>query len=239
MPLYVYSITARDHPLHLDGVGGVGAEPSPLRTVTAGTLSAVVSDIAEEIRPKRRDLTAHQQVQERLMADGVILPLQFGYVATDDLAVREVLEANAESYLGALKRLEGCAEYHVRASQADEAPLLQQILQDVPEANDLNDRIRGGDQDPGLPLALGEIVAREVRVRQETLAAGLTEALAPFSREYLSHPPSGSDFLNLSLLVPEEHQEALPTAQNNLAREIGSGIDLRFSGPLPPYSFVQ
>ncbi|KJY33019.1 GvpL/GvpF family gas vesicle protein [Streptomyces sp. A1547] len=239
MPLYVYSITAKDHPLRLDGVSGVGAEPSPLRAVTAGTLCAVVSDIAEDIRPKRRDLNAHQQVLEMLMADGVILPLQFGYIATDDLVVRQVLESNAESYLGALKRLEGCAEYHVRASQADEAPLLQQILQDVPEASDLNNRIRGGDRDPGLPLALGEIVAREVQVRQEALAAGLTEALVPFSREYVAHPPSGSDFLNLSLLVPEEQQEALRTAEANLAREIGSGIDLRFSGPLPPYSFVQ
>ncbi|KOY55129.1 GvpL/GvpF family gas vesicle protein [Streptomyces sp. XY332] len=239
MPLYVYSITAKDHPLRLDGVSGVGAEPSPLRTVTAGTLCAVVSDIAEDIRPKRRDLNAHQQVLEMLMADGVILPLQFGYIATDDLVVRQVLESNAESYLGALKRLEGCAEYHVRASQADEAPLLQQILQDVPEASDLNNRIRGGDRDPGLPLALGEIVAREVQVRQEALAAGLTEVLVPFAREYVAHPPSGSDFLNLSLLVPEEQQEALRTAEANLAREIGSGIDLRFSGPLPPYSFVQ
>ncbi|WP_328923452.1 GvpL/GvpF family gas vesicle protein [Streptomyces sp. NBC_00190] len=239
MPLYVYSITAKDHPLRLDGGSSVGVDPSPLRTVTAGPLCAVVSDIAEEIRPKRRDLTAHQQVQELLMADGVILPLQFGYIATDDLAVRQALDSNAESYLGALKRLEGCAEYHVRASQADEAPLLEQILQDVPEANDLNDRIRGGDRDPGLPLALGEIVAREVQVRQETLAAGLTEALVPFSREHLAHPPAGSDFLNLSLLVPEEHKEALRTAEVNLTREIGSDIDLRFSGPLPPYSFVQ
>ncbi|MGW7030472.1 GvpL/GvpF family gas vesicle protein [Streptomyces xanthophaeus] len=239
MPLYVYSIAAKDHPLRLDGVSGVGAEPSPLRTVTAGTLCAVVSDIAEEIRPKRRDLNAHQQVQELLMADGVILPLQFGYIATDDLAVRQALESNEESYLGALGRLEGCAEYHVRASQADEAPLLQQILQDVPEASDLNDRIRSGDRDPSLPLALGEMVAREVQVRQEALAAGLTEALVPFSREYLAHPPSGSDFLNLSLLVHDEHREALRTAEANLAREIGSDIDLRFSGPLPPYSFVQ
>ncbi len=78
-----------------------------------------------------------------------------------------------------------------------------------------------------------------MQVRQEALAAGLTEALVPFSREYLAHPPSGSDFLNLSLLVHDEHKQALRTAEANLAREIGSDIDLRFSGPLPPYSFVQ
>lgn len=33
MPLYVYSITAEDHPRHLDGVSGVGSEPTALRTV--------------------------------------------------------------------------------------------------------------------------------------------------------------------------------------------------------------
>ncbi|WP_329192200.1 MULTISPECIES: GvpL/GvpF family gas vesicle protein [unclassified Streptomyces] len=238
MALYVYSITAKDHPRRLDGVNGVGSEPAPLRTVTAGPLCAVVSDVSEEIRPKRRDLAAHQEVQERLMADGTVLPLQFGYVAADDLAVSQALESDAEGYLSALERLEGCAEYHVRASQADETPLLQQVLEDLPEARDLNDRIRGGDQDPGLPLALGELVAGEVRARQEALAAGLTEALLPFSRDHVVRPASGSDFLNLSLLVPEEHTQEFHTAQANLAREIGSGIDLRFSGPLPPYSFV-
>ncbi|MFE3521455.1 GvpL/GvpF family gas vesicle protein [Streptomyces sp. NPDC059161] len=238
MPLYVYSITAEDHPRRLDGVSGVGSEPTALRTVAAGSLYAVVSDIEEEVRPKRRDLTAHQEVQERLMADGPVLPLQFGYTAADDLAVQQALESNAESYLSALDRLDGCAEYHVRASQADQTPLLHQILGDLPEARDLNDRIRGGDQDPRLPLALGELIAREVEARQETLAAGLTEALAPFSREHIAHPPSADDFLNLSLLVPEGQQDSLRVAEANLTREIGGGVELRFSGPLPPYSFV-
>ncbi|MGW7101719.1 GvpL/GvpF family gas vesicle protein [Streptomyces sp. NPDC054838] len=239
MPLYVYSITAKDHPRRLDGLSGVGSEPTGLRTVTAGPLCAVVSDVAEEVRPKRRDLTAHQEVQERLMSDGVVLPLQFGYIAADDLAVREALETNAESYLAALERLEGCAEYHVRASRTEEAPLLQQILADLPEARELNDRIRGGDRDPGLPLALGELVAREVQARQETFAAGLIEALVPFAREHLTRPPAAGELLNLSLLVPEEQQDGLQAAQADLARQVGSDVELRFSGPLPPYSFVQ
>ncbi|MFI6149708.1 GvpL/GvpF family gas vesicle protein [Streptomyces sp. NPDC051109] len=239
MPLYVYSIITKGHPCRLDGLRGVGAKPSPVRTVTAGPLCAVVSDVDEEIQPKRRDLIAHQEVQERLMTDGVVLPLQFGYTAPDDLAVSEALASNTDGYLSTLSRLEGCAEYHVRASQTDDTPLLEQILEDLPEARDLNERIRGGDRDPGLPLALGEMVAHEVQARQETLSVGLTEALIPFSREHLVRPPSGSDFLNLSLLVPDEHKEGLRTAEANIAREIGEGIDLRFSGPLPPYSFVQ
>ncbi|MFB7467462.1 GvpL/GvpF family gas vesicle protein [Streptomyces sp. NPDC056224] len=238
MALYVYSIAAEAHPKRLDGLTGVGSHASPLRIVTAGGLCAVVSDIDEEIRPKRRDLLAHQKVQEHLMADGVILPLQFGYIADGEPAIREVLQENADGYFNALERLDGCAEYHVRASQEDEEPLLQQILADIPEAGDLNDRIRSGDQDPQLPLALGELVAGEVQVRQESVAAGLVDAFLPFAREHVTHPPAANDFLNLSLLVPGEHKDMLLAAQGNLAREIDSGIELRFSGPLPPYSFV-
>ncbi|MBZ9593804.1 MULTISPECIES: GvpL/GvpF family gas vesicle protein [Streptomyces] len=238
MALYVYSIAAEDHPRDLDGLTGVGSSPSPLRSVTAGSLSAVVSDVSEEIRPKRRDLLAHQEVQEQLMADGPILPLQFGYIAADDSAVRQVLETNADGYLDALRRLEGCAEYNVRVAQDDEEPLLQQILRDFPEAAELNERIRAGDADPQLPLALGELVAREVEARQQSLSAGLVQALLPFARDHVTHPPTGNDFLNLSLLVPDEQKEDLLTAHTNLSREIGGGIGLRFAGPLPPYSFV-
>lgn len=238
MALYVYSIAATRHPRHLDGLTGVGSSPSPLRSVTARSLCAVVSDVSEEIRPKRRDLLVHQEVQERLMADGPILPLQFGYIASDDSAVQQVLETNADGYLDALRRLEGCAEYNVRVAQDDQEPLLHQILQDLPEAADLNERIRAGDTDPQLPLALGELVAREVEARQESLSAGLVQALLPFARAHVAHPPTGNDFLNLSLLVPDEQKEDLMTAHANLSREIGGGVGLRFTGPLPPYSFV-
>ncbi|WP_046778344.1 GvpL/GvpF family gas vesicle protein [Streptomyces yangpuensis] len=238
MALYVYSIAADTHPRRLDGLNGVGSKPAPLRSVTAGSLSAVVSDVSEEIRPKRRDLLLHQEVQEQLMADGPILPLQFGYIAADESAVRQVLESNADGYLDALRRLEGCAEYNVRVSQDDEGPLLHQILQDSPEAGDLNERIRAGDPDPQLPLALGELVAREVEARQESLAAGLVQALLPFARAHVTHPPTGDDFLNLSLLVSDEQKEDLLTAHTNLSRELDGGVGLRFAGPLPPYSFV-
>ncbi|MCT4357066.1 GvpL/GvpF family gas vesicle protein [Streptomyces sp. Je 1-79] len=238
MALYVYAITAQSHPLDLKGVTGVGAEPFPVRALASGPLSAVVSDISEEIRPKRRDLLAHQEVQERLMRDGAVLPLQFGYTAADDATVQAVLRKDADIYLATLERLDGCAEYHLRASQEEEE-LLRDILLDTPEARELNERIRSGDQDPQLPVALGQLVAAQVQQRQEALAAGLVEALLPFAREHNVRPASGNDFLNLSLLVPDDRREDFLTAQANLAREMDGGVECRLTGPLPPYSFVQ
>ncbi|MFF9342559.1 MULTISPECIES: GvpL/GvpF family gas vesicle protein [unclassified Streptomyces] len=236
MPLYVYTITAAAHPCRTEGLTGVGTEPSPLRQVIAGPLRAVVSDVDEEIRPRRRDLAAHQQVQDRLMAEGTILPLQFGYVAPDDQAVAAVLEERADAYLEALERVRGCAEYHVRADQQEDA-LLRDILQEAPRARQLNDRIRAGDADPRLPLELGEIVATEVRARQEALAADLVGTLIPFARDHNVRAPVAGDLLNLSLLVHDDEKESFLRARSRLA-ERTPDVTFRFNGPLPPYSFV-
>lgn len=236
MTLYVYSIIAVTHPCQLDGLTGVGSDPAPLRAITAGQLRAVVSDVDEEIRPKRRDLAAHQEVQDRLMADGTILPLQFGYTAPDDLTVTEVLQERADAYQDALERLQGCAEYNVKASQ-DETALLREVLDDSPQARELNDRIRGGDPDPRLPLLLGELVAGEVRARQEALAADLVQALIPLCRDHSVRPPADGDILSVSLLVADDQKNSLLEAEGELARR-SDGVSFRFAGPLPPYSFV-
>ncbi|MEU6018884.1 GvpL/GvpF family gas vesicle protein [Streptomyces sp. NPDC047515] len=238
MAVYVYTIVARTHPQRLDGLAGVGDPPAELRTVHAATLSAVVSDAPEGLRPKRRDLGAHQAVQERLMDDGTVLPLQFGFTTTDDDAVRTVLEQRAEQFLERLRTLEGCAEYNLKAAQ-DENALLRRILQESGEARRLNDEIRSGRSSPELPLALGELVAQEVQEREGGAAAGIVESLRGFAREERAAQPRGDDFLNVSFLVDREEEKAFLAAERGLAEELGSEYDLRLRGPLPAYSFVQ
>ncbi|MFF3561234.1 GvpL/GvpF family gas vesicle protein [Streptomyces sp. NPDC002574] len=237
MAVYVYSIISKAHPTHLDGLRGVGESPGPLRTVTAGLLSAVVSDAPEDLRPRRRDVLAHQDVQERLMADGPVLPLRFGLTAPDDDAVRATLEDRAEDFHNRLQSLEGCAEYHLKVSWEEEA-LLRRILEESEEARQLNNRIRDGSSTPEMPVALGELISREVEARQRALGAGIVEALRPFAREDESTPPSGHDFLSVSFLVQEDQEEMFLATQLSLANQLGDECDFRLRGPLPPYSFV-
>ncbi|SDM51711.1 GvpL/GvpF family gas vesicle protein [Streptomyces wuyuanensis] len=237
MAVYVYSIVGKEHPLRLDDFAGVGDPPSPLRTVTSGSLAAVVSDAPEGLRPKRRDLTAHQEVQTRLMADGAVLPLRFGLTAPDDDAVREALDERATEYADRLGALEGCAEYNLKVKQDEEA-LLRQILEDSPEARELNDAVRGGTAGPDVSLALGELVAGEVDARHASLAAGVVEALRPFSRDQQTSQPSGEDFLSVSFLVAEEQEELFLATEMSVANQMGEDFEFRLNGPLPPYSFV-
>jgi len=237
MAVYVYSIISKAHPTNFDGLHGVGKPPGELRTVTAGALSAVVSDAPEDLRPRRRDVLAHQEVQQRLMADGSVLPLRFGLTAPDDDTVRATLDERAEDYLSRLQALEGCAEYHLKVSWEEEA-LLRRILVESEEASRLNKQIRDGNGTPEMPLALGELVNREVEARQRALGAGIVEALRPFAREDDSTPPTGQDFLSVSFLVDEDQEEMFLATQLSLANQLGDECDFRLRGPLPPYSFV-
>ena len=239
MAVYVYAVTRRDHPCHVDGLTGVGADGAAVRVLSTERLRAVVSDVAEEIRPKRRDVAAHQAVQERLITDGTPLPLRFGYVAPDDEAVLRVLAEGEESYLAALERVAGCVEYHVKASR-DRELVLREILEDSPEARRLNEEIRAGSTDPRLPLELGRMVAAEFEQRRANAADELMGSLAPLGRDHVVHPvdAEGDDFLNVSLLVRRGDEEAM-TALHARAGNLGDGVQVRVNGPLPPYSFVS
>ncbi|MDI9885525.1 GvpL/GvpF family gas vesicle protein [Streptomyces sp. HNM0645] len=237
MAVYVYSVVGKQHPLRLDGLTGVGAPPSPLRTVTSGSLTAVVSDAPEGLCPRRRDLTAHQEVQDRLITDGTVLPMPFGLTAPDDDAVREDLEERATEYADRLGALEGCAEYNLKVKQDEEA-LLRQILEESPEARELDDAVRGGTAGPDVSLALGELVAGEVEARHASLAAGVVEALRPFARDQQTSEPAGEDFLSVSFLVAEEQEELFLTTEMSIANQLGDDFEFRLIGPLPPYGFV-
>lgn len=91
MSTYVYAITRASHPLELRGGVGVGETPEPLRTVQDQELAAVLSDAPENLRAKRRDLQAHEEVLEaRLAGASRSLPNR---IATDkDTVERDLIK---------------------------------------------------------------------------------------------------------------------------------------------------
>jgi hypothetical protein len=75
---YVYGIARKSHPRLPEKMGGVGDPPRPVRIVETGKLAALVSDAPEGLRPKRRDLLAHQSVLAEAGEAGPVLPMRFG-----------------------------------------------------------------------------------------------------------------------------------------------------------------
>ncbi|MFF9915392.1 GvpL/GvpF family gas vesicle protein [Streptomyces sp. NPDC013457] len=237
MPTYIYAITGADHPLRLDGLQGVGDPPTPLRTVAAGDVAAVVSDAPEGLRAKRRDVLAHEAVLETLMTDGATLPMRFGLLGPDDDQVGAALKRDSDAYIARLAELAGHVEFNLKAAR-DEQDLLLEIVAESDQIRELNERTRSGSAGQDDRIALGELVAAQVAERNNTQAEKTLERLLPCAARASRAEPGASLFLNVSFLVPATATDAFVRTVQEEADRQGEACTFTLTGPLPPYSFV-
>ncbi|WP_432029370.1 GvpL/GvpF family gas vesicle protein [Streptomyces sp. 1222.5] len=238
MSTYVYGITASSHPELPEGMTGVGEPARPVRVLSAGPLAAVVSDAPEDLRPKRRDLLAHQNVLAETGAAGCILPMRFGSVADDDDSVTQVLTERSEHYQERLRELDGKVEYNVKATHVEEA-VLHLVMAEHAEVRSLaeaNRKSGGGSYDD--KIRLGEMVAATVKAREAQDASEVQSALTPTAAAVSVGPESTGWLVNVSFLVARDTAEHFLAAVEQV-RDSHSHLDLRVNGPLPPYSFVE
>jgi len=235
---YVYGIAAGTNPSLPKDMGGVGDPPCPVRLLKEGELVAIVSDAPEGLRPKRRDLLAHQSVLSEAGAGGCVLPMRFGSLAQDDDAVMQVLGERAEHYLERLRSLEGRDEYNVKANH-DQESVLQLVIAENPELRSLaeaNRQAGGGSHED--KLRLGEMVAAAVQRRETVDAEELQGLLEPTAEAINKGPESTGWLANVSFLVNRDSAEEFLAAVEELRRS-HPHLEVRMNGPLPPYSFVE
>jgi len=209
-----------------------------VRVLRQGELTAITSDAPEELRPKRRDLLAHQRVLDAAGAGGVVLPMRFGNVAPDDDMVISVLAERAEHFLERLDALEGTAEYNLKANHNEET-VLRRVIEDNDEIRSLAEANRqsgGGSHEE--KVRLGEMVAAAVQEREAADAELVQQELGPAAEEISTGPQSTSWLANLSFLVDRASAERFLTAVDAF-RQQHPHLELHLNGPLPPYSFVD
>ncbi|MFG2282940.1 GvpL/GvpF family gas vesicle protein [Streptomyces asoensis] len=238
MSTYVYGIVASSHPALPDGLAGVGDPALPIRVLKEGALAAVVSDAPEGLRPKRRELLAHQAVLAEAGADGCVLPMRFGSVAPDDSSVTGVLAERTEHYEERLRALENKVEYNIKATHVEEA-VLHLVMAENPELRSLaeaNRQAGGGSHEQR--LRLGEMVAAAVKTKEAEDAADVQQHLESLAAATSVGPESTGWLLNVSFLVDRDAAAGfLETAEE--VRKGRPHLELRINGPLPPYSFVE
>ncbi|MFD5400477.1 GvpL/GvpF family gas vesicle protein [Streptomyces griseorubiginosus] len=238
MSTYVYGIIAASHPDLPEGLGGVGAPAMPVRVLKEGELAAVVSEAPEGLRPKRRDLLAHQNVLSEAGSEGSVLPMRFGSVAPDDDTVASVLAERADHYEERLRTLDGKVEYNVKATHDEEA-VLHRVMSDNPEirsATEANRQSGGGSYEQR--LRLGEMVVAAVKAREAEDADEVRQALEPAAEAISVGPESSGWLANVSFMVERDSAASFLETVDRL-RKSHPHLDLRVNGPLPPYSFVE
>ena len=232
-PIYVYGVVGADSPAP-DGTG-IGAQP--LRLVNDEHLGAIVSDApGEEPAFGREALTAHSNVLEAVLASGTVLPMRFGVIMDGDTAVRtHLLEPHRDELLAQLDRLSGRVELSLRATY-EEAPLLREIMASEPEIRAMHASNRGSYLEQ---VRLGEMIAAAVEARRRRDADEILALLAPLAEDYqVAEPRHERMALSASFLIPREDMAEFDAAVDDVGRRQKHRMRLRYTGPLPPHSFV-
>jgi hypothetical protein len=239
--IYVYAVCAGSDDTSIDATG-VGGRDAPIRCLRSDGVAAIVSDVPVGPLTAASDLRAHWRVLEEAASQTTVLPVRFGTVMESEDAVRtEFLDPNAERLRAVLEGLEGKAQLTVKGFY-DEERLMRAVVERSPEVARLRERTRT------LPEAatyydrirLGELVASEVerlRARDTDL---VLDRLGPLAVAATAEPPTTRDSaVNVAFLVERARIDGFTEGVRRLTEELGDRMQIRYLGPLPPYSFAD
>lgn len=237
--LYVYAITAAASG---DGLGPLGVEGGVVRFVTAGGLSAVVSDVPERLRPERSQIAAHQAVLRRLMVDvAAVLPVSFGLVADDRAAILRLLTRNRKALLEQLHRVAGRVEMGLRVVW-DVPNIFEYFVSTHPELRAVRDRFFGGHRELTLDdkIEVGRVFDRILNEDREVQAQSVEKVLAPHCDEMRRNGPRNErEVLSLACLVDRECLTQFEAAVFEAAKRFDNNYAFDYNGPWAAHNFVD
>lgn len=232
--LYVYGVTASSAaPIPpIDGV-----DSAPVRALQRAGLAALVSTI-RKTEFRAADVRAHWRVLDQAFEHATILPVRFGTLMESEDEVRgRLLEPNEDRLIELLEAMDGLIQLNVKG-RYDEESLLRGILRDAPALARLRERAQRSGALPD-QVALGQQVERAIEQRRAqdtaTVRGALDVRAVAVRQEQVHHP----DAFNLAFLVAREGVDAFGEGVGGVRGELGERIEIRYVGPVPPFSFAE
>lgn len=236
---FIYAVidnNVESQSLVTSGTDGINA--TPLEIVCYRDIAAVVSSIEgarfdDDVATQERlnaDLLKYQQVNTFLLKqsnnDGM-LPLKFGFTASNKQEVVAVLERAYLQLRAYLDRLKGAVELVIQTSW-DMSKIIQEIAHDHPELISED------------PVQTGKRLFEATEARKKSFIDAIHHQLSPLAKDYADGPRKAENMLlNRSYLVEHAQEASFDAAMNALGNEYDARLSFRYIGPLPVYSFVN
>ena len=239
-PKYVYGVVRASPKTRLRDKGIYG---KPIRVVATEGLGALTSDAPEgALEAGRDELLTHSRVLERALKRGTVLPMRFGVVMPGESAVRdELLAAHREQLEAQLDEMNGRVEVSIKGLY-DEQRVLAELVAENPDIAELRHALRDQPEDATYfeRMRLGELVAAALEVRRSADEHQIVERLAAHALGVeVGEPMHERMAVNASFLIERDRTAEFDRTLDAIAAEHDGLIRFRYTGPLPPHSFVE
>jgi len=236
---YLYAIVAGGEPR---SYRSLGIEGNDVYTIAYGHVAAVVSGLASsKIRPERANLTAHQAVLKRLMADTTPLPMAFGTIAAGTEAIRGILFKNQHAFQEQIRRVAGKVEMGLRVAW-DVPNIFEYFVNTHAELGMARDLLAVARREftQEEKIELGRMFDRLLNEDRGSYVQEVKRAIASACFEIKANQCRNErEVMNLACLVGRNKQEEFDAAVFAAAKLFDNHFSFDYSGPWAPHNFVE
>jgi hypothetical protein len=238
---YVYCIIKSEDDREFGPIG-IGGTASKVYTVHFKDLAAVVSDTPIRIYdPTRENVLAHELVNETVMREFTVIPMSFGTIFRTKDDIVELLKSTYRAFDDVLDKMRDKIEFGLKVLW-DRDKVVARLEEEDEEISRLKEQITGNEQSSTYfaRMQLGRLVESALEEAANTYVVDIHESLKPFAIASRSNKPIGDRMiLNAAYLVERPREGEFDEAVKGLSRKYEDVLSFKYTGPWPPYNFVN
>jgi hypothetical protein len=238
---YVYGVVEAKEQTTFGKIG-IGGEGELVYMVKYLDIAAVVSKTSVYIfDPTRENALAHEHVIETVMKTYTIIPMSFGTVFRTDDDIREVLKSIYSSLKDVLNQMAGKLEFGLKVNW-DRDQIIEELKQEDEEVRQFHQEIiRKHLQSTYLArMQLGRMIDKALAERATKFVREIYESLRSVCVASRDNQPIGEKMIMNAAFLVERHREGdFDSVVNRIARKYGKRLKFKYTGPWPPYNFVN
>jgi len=238
---YVYGIIEAGEPVTF-GRSGLAGSSEQVYTVHYQDIAAVVSRTSVFIfDPTRENALAHEHVIESVMKSNTIIPMSFGTVFRTDDDIREVLKSIYASLKDVLKQMAGKVEFGLKVTW-DRDRIIEEMKHEDEEIHRFHMELTKKHLQSTYfaRMQLGRMIDKSLVERSALYVREIYEALRSVCVASRDNKPIGEKMImNAAFLIEREHESEFDATVNRIARKFGDRMNFKYTGPWPPYNFVN
>jgi hypothetical protein len=236
---YVYCVIKSERALSF-GLLGIGPEPSEVHTVHYRDIAAIVSNTPMVVLdPTRDNVLAHQRVNETVMQDHTVIPMSYGTVFKTDDDIMELLRSAYDAFTDVLNKMQDKFEFGLKVLWDRD-----QIIHEIESEDEDIRRLKGeiSTQKGSTYFArmqYGRLIDSALQAKSERYVTEIFEALRNVSVASRSNKPIGDRMImNAAFLVTRSLEQAFDARVKDIGQRYDK-LTFKFTGPWPPYNFVN
>lgn len=238
---YVYCIIKTPEERDFGPIG-IGEGGNRVYTVHHGDLAAVVSDTPIRIYdPTRENVLAHELVNETVMREYTVIPMSFGTIFRTKDDIYELLKSTYRAFDDVLEKMRDKIEFGLKVLW-DREKVIGRLEAEDDEIRRLKDEITGNAQSSTYfaRMQLGRLIEGALENSATGYVMDIHESLKPVAVASRSNKPIGDRMImNAAYLVERSREQDFDEAVKALSRKYEDTLSFKYTGPWPPYNFVN